>query len=374
MNQDIQVVLPIRAWFIAHLADETKKSTVEPLSSSLRLWMTNRIRRYSNTKDPENRVNDGVRKLRTIIHANHVWSTPTGADLGEGIGERNRVMSTKWLHFDPLCERVHADKDTMVTASGGCRIWVRARRSHKSQVWTRPVMWSRSDHLRAKPSLFQGGPGACSPRKILKIEMLRYAFSALLGVFLSLNKGSKLLSWIVTKLKSPTVRFGWVGLFYICENQLAFYEHHTSWAGLSPDEHRCVLVFSLKSFPSMAAETVTTSRNSNAVETRLVSTPCGSCHCIRLELDLDGLKMLVDSSTGSLVEPERTSGSWTVVRSDCTWLYLIDSFPWHGGIPSTGDTLSGALHHFSQTSLTLWPPDPRIEGAFRYCQRSYYYV
>ena len=54
----------------------------------------------------------------------------------------------------------------------------------------------------------------------------------------------------------------------------------------------------------MAAETLTTSRNSNAVETRLVSTPFGSYCCIRLELDLDGLKMLVDSSTGSLVEKE----------------------------------------------------------------------
>ena len=58
--------------------------------------------------------------------------------------------------------------------------------------------------------------------------------------------------------------------------------------------------------------------HSNAVETRLVSTPFGSSRFIRLELDLDGLKMLVDSSTGSLVEPERTSGSWTVVRFDCT--------------------------------------------------------
>ena len=124
----------------------------------------------------------------------------------------------------------------------------------------------------------------------------------------------------------------------------------------------------------MAAETLTTSRNSNAVEFCLVSTPFGSYRCIRLELDLDGLKMLVDSSTGSLVEPERTSGSWTVVRSGCTWLYLIDSSPWYRGILSTGDTLSGPLHHFSQTSLTLWPPDPRIEGAFRYFQRSYYYA
>ena len=39
-----------------------------------------------------------------------------------------------------------------------------------------------------------GGFGGMLPRKILKIEMLRYAFSALSGVFLSLNKGSKLLS------------------------------------------------------------------------------------------------------------------------------------------------------------------------------------
>ena len=38
-----------------------------------------------------------------------------------------------------------------------------------------------------------GGSEGMLPRKILKIRMLRYAFSALLGVFLSLNKGSKLL-------------------------------------------------------------------------------------------------------------------------------------------------------------------------------------
>ena len=167
----------------------------------------------------------------------------------------------------------------------------------------------------------------------------------------------------------------------------------------------------------MAAETLTTSRNSNAVETRLISTPFGSSRCIRLERDLDGLEMLVDSSTGSLVEPERTSGSWAVVRSDCTWLsivprlftsqlripyntipltkalivetfgknknifvspiasfvnhctwlYLIDSSPWYGGIP-TGHgkhAWRAAARHFSQTSLTLWSPDPRVEGAFR---------
>ena len=55
-------------------------------------------------------------------------------------------------------------------------------------------------HVIAKRSLegealaFLGGSGGMLPRKNLKIEMLRYAFSALLGVFLSLNKGSKLLS------------------------------------------------------------------------------------------------------------------------------------------------------------------------------------
>ena len=65
-------------------------------------------------------------------------------------------------------------------------------------------------------------------------------------------------------------------------------------------EHRCVLIFSSKSFPAMAPETSTTSRNSNAVETHLVSTPFGIYRCIQLEPDLDGLKMLVDSSTGSL--------------------------------------------------------------------------
>ena len=134
--------------------------------------------------------------------------------------------------------------------------------------------------------------------------MLRYAFSALLGVFLSLNKGSKLLSCIATKLKSPTVRYGWVGLFYVCENPPTLYEHHTGWAWLSPGEHRCVLIFPSKSFPSMAAETLTTSRNYNAVETRLVFTPFGSYRCIRLELDLDGLKILVDSSTGSSIQKE----------------------------------------------------------------------
>ena len=97
---------------------------------------------------------------------------------------------------------------------------------------------------RGQSPRFSRGSGGMLPRKILKIDMLRYAFSALLGVFLRLNKGSKLLSWIVTKLKSPTVRYGWVGLFYVCENPPTFYEDHTGWAWLSPGEHRCVLIFS----------------------------------------------------------------------------------------------------------------------------------
>ena len=108
--------------------------------------------------------------------------------------------------------------------------------------------------------------------------------------------------------------------------------------------------------------TLMTSRNSNAVETRLVSTPFGSYCCIRLELDVDGLKMLVDSSTGSLVEPEWTSGSWTVVRSDCTWLHLIDSSPWYRGIvPSTGDTLIAGRCIIS--AKLRWPCGLRIRGS-----------
>ena len=71
---------------------------------------------------------------------------------------------------------------------------------------TSDVIAKRS--LEGEPLAFLGGSGGMLPRKILKIEMLRYAFSALLGVFLSLNKGSKLLSCIETKLKSPTVRYG----------------------------------------------------------------------------------------------------------------------------------------------------------------------
>ena len=91
----------------------------------------------------------------------------------------------------------------------------------QSQDWsvntTSDVIAKRS--LEGEALAFLGGSGGMLPRKILKIEMLIYAFSALLGVFLSLNKGSQLLSWIVAKLKSPTVRYGWVGLFYVCENQ-----------------------------------------------------------------------------------------------------------------------------------------------------------
>ena len=66
---------------------------------------------------------------------------------------------------------------------------------------------------RERSPRFSRGVRGMLPRKILKIEMLRYAFSALLGVFLSLNKGSKLLSWLVTELKSPTVRYGWSWTF-----------------------------------------------------------------------------------------------------------------------------------------------------------------
>ena len=113
--------------------------------------------------------------------------------------------------------------------------------------------------VRGHALAFLGESGGMLPRKILKIEMLRYAFSALLGVFLSLNKGSKLLSWIVAKLKTPTVCYGWVGLFYVCENPPTFYERHTGWAWLSRRTPlRAYLFFEV--FPSYGA------RNVNDVE------------------------------------------------------------------------------------------------------------
>ena len=72
----------------------------------------------------------------------------------------------------------------------------------EGQAQSQDSSMNRTGDVIAKRSLegealaFLGGPGGgMLPRKILKIEMLRYAFSALLGVFLSLNKGSKLLSW-----------------------------------------------------------------------------------------------------------------------------------------------------------------------------------
>ena len=52
---------------------------------------------------------------------------------------------------------------------------------------TSDVITKRS--LEGQALAFLGGSGGMLPRKSLKIEMLRYAFSALLGVFLSLNKG-----------------------------------------------------------------------------------------------------------------------------------------------------------------------------------------
>ena len=70
---------------------------------------------------------------------------------------------------------VRTDRPWVHYLSGGSRIWVRTRRSHKTQERTRQVMWSRSPRL---PGVW----GHALPRKNLKIEMLRYAFSALWGV------------------------------------------------------------------------------------------------------------------------------------------------------------------------------------------------
>ena len=67
-----------------------------------------------------------------------------------------------------------------------------AQSQDSSVKTTSDVIAKRS--LEGEALAFLGGSGGMLPRKILKIESLRYAFSALFGVFLSLNKGSKLLS------------------------------------------------------------------------------------------------------------------------------------------------------------------------------------
>ena len=60
---------------------------------------------------------------------------------------------------------------------------------------------------------------------------------------------------------------------------------------------------------------------------------------------------------GSFVKPELMSDSWVAVGSDyaCTWKLIL--------LTGRG-MLSGLLHFLSQTLLTLWTPDLRIEGAF----------
>ena len=68
-------------------------------------------------------------------------------------------------------------------ASGGSRIWVRARRSHKTQVWTRQVMWSWSDHSRAKPSFFPGVRGHAPPKNFENRDAQICVFSPFGSIF-----------------------------------------------------------------------------------------------------------------------------------------------------------------------------------------------
>ena len=76
----------------------------------------------------------------------------------------------------------------------------------------------------------------------------------------------------------------------------------------------------------MAAETLKTSRISNAVEPLLISTPIASSRCIRRKLNLNGLKMLI---YGPLVKPELMSGTGQSSVPTLHGLYLkFDSSPW----------------------------------------------
>ena len=157
------------------------------------------------------------------------WSMRDELSIVDGILYRGLQVLVPPSLRSSMLKKIHSSH--MGVDSNQWRIQDLSEGQAQSQDTTSDVIAKRSREGEALA--FLGGSGGMLPRKILKIEMLRYAFSALLGVFLSLNKGSKLLSWIVAKLESPTVRYGWVGLFYVCENPPTFYEHHIAVLGVA---------------------------------------------------------------------------------------------------------------------------------------------
>ena len=105
----------------------------------------------------------------------------------------NTVLSAKEKELRPLGD-FSPSMLLYITNFSCCHQWRTQDLSEGQAQSQESSVNTTSDACDREALAFLGGSGGMLPRKILKIEMLRYAFSALLGVFLSLNKGSKLLS------------------------------------------------------------------------------------------------------------------------------------------------------------------------------------
>ena len=57
-----------------------------------------------------------------------------------------------------------------------CQLLESWSRDTWDMMWFRLHVWSRSDHCEGKALAFLGGSGGMLPRKILKIETVKYAF------------------------------------------------------------------------------------------------------------------------------------------------------------------------------------------------------
>ena len=112
----------------------------------------------------------------------------------------------------------------------------------------------------------------------------------------------------------------------------------------------------------MANETLTVLRNSNTVETLFISTPFASSRCMRLELDLDGLKMLIYAIV------RRTKANEWQLGSRLFRLYMIVLENWLSSLVEAyrprGTRLAGCCIISAKLRWPFLPPDPRIDGAF----------
>ena len=213
-------------------------------------------------------------------------------------------------------------------------------------------MWSRSDHSRAKPSLFQGVRGHAPPENFDNRDAQICVFSPF-GSILEPEKRQQVVVLNCDEIKksNSSLRLSWTFLRVWKPTCLLCASH---WLGVAFSRRtplRACLFFEV--FPIYGG------RNVNDVEEfQRRWNPFSFYPIWKLSLHstrarprwFENARRLIDGLV-SWTRAKEWQSQWTVVRSDCTWLYLIDSFHWHGGIPSTGDTLSGALHHFMQPNF-----------------------